>query len=75
MLKNHPPPQLRTVGRMAAELGEPIHRITHILATRRHIRPSARAGVLRLYDAGAVELVKEELLTMRLYRREVPFGD
>lgn len=54
-------PQLRTIGRMAAELGVPIHRINHILATRSHIQPVARAGTLRLFDAEAVAQVRHEL--------------
>lgn len=54
-------PQLRTIGRMAAELGVPIHRINHILATRAHIQPSARAGTLRLFDSEAVAHVRYEL--------------
>jgi len=54
-------PQLRTPGRLAAELGVPLHRVTNILATRQHIQPSARAGTLRLYDAQAVAQVRHEL--------------
>jgi hypothetical protein len=55
------PPQLRTVGRIAAELSEPLHRVLHVLATRGHIRPAARAGTLRLYDRQAVAQVRYEL--------------
>ena len=54
-------PQLRTPGVIAAELGEPLHRVLHILATRTHIRPSARAGTLRLYAAAALDAVRDEL--------------
>lgn len=35
--------------------------VIHVLATRRHIRPSARAGTLRLYDKRAVAMVRHEL--------------
>ncbi len=65
--------QLRTPGVMAGELGQPLHRVLHILATRAHIRPAARAGTLRLYDREAVALVRYELNTIdaRRCRREV----
>lgn len=57
-------PILLTSGRMAVELGEPLHRVTYILATRRHIRPSARAGTLRLFDRAALAMVRHELNTI-----------
>jgi hypothetical protein len=57
----NPPVQLRTVGVIASELAVPLHRVLHILATREHIRPSARAGTLRLYDRKAVAMVRHEL--------------
>lgn len=54
-------PRLITIGVMAAQLGQPIHRITNILATRPHIRPAALAGNFRLYDLAAVAMVRHEL--------------
>ena len=54
-------PKLITPGVIAAELHTPLHRVLHVLATRRHIRPSARAGTLRLYDQKAVAMVRHEL--------------
>lgn len=60
MSKNHEP-KLLTAGRLAHELGEPIHRVLHVLATRQHIRPLARAGTLRLYDRDALASVRHEL--------------
>lgn len=54
-------PQLLTPGRMAAHLKVSLHRVVYILATRPHIRASARAGTLRLYSARAVALVRHEL--------------
>ena len=57
-------PQLRTPGRLAAEVGVPLHRVLHVLATRSHIQPTARAGTLRLYDADAVAQVRHELNTI-----------
>ena len=37
-------PNLITPGVIAKELSQPIHRVLRVLATRSHIRPSARAG-------------------------------
>jgi hypothetical protein len=54
-------PRLITAGVIAAELRVPLHRVLHVLATRQHIRPSARAGTLRLYDRRAVAMVRHEL--------------
>jgi hypothetical protein len=54
-------PSLITPGVIARELNEPLHRILHVLASRPHIRPSARAGTLRLYDRKAVAMVRHEL--------------
>ena len=66
-------PRLRTPGRLATELGVPLHRVLHVLATRSHIRPAARAGTLRLYDSQAVAQVRHELngIDARRCRREV----
>jgi len=55
------PPRMRTPGIIAANLGVPLHRVLHILGTRAHIKPSARAGTLRLYDLQAVAQVRHEL--------------
>ncbi|MGD9791230.1 MAG: hypothetical protein AB7Q00_09320 [Phycisphaerales bacterium] len=56
-----PPPTLITPGVIAKELGQPIHRVLHVLATRPAIRPAALAGRVRLYDRRAVEQVRAEL--------------
>jgi len=56
-----PCPTLLTAGRIASELKVPLHRVVHILATRGHIQPRARAGTLRLYDTNAVAQVRHEL--------------
>jgi hypothetical protein len=56
-----PIPRLITAGIIAAELRTPLHRVLNVLATRRHIRPKARAGTLRLYDTTAVAMVRHEL--------------
>jgi hypothetical protein len=54
-------PRLITPGVIADELGEPLHRVLHVLATRQHIRPAARAGTLRLYARRTVAQVRHEL--------------
>jgi hypothetical protein len=54
-------PRLITPGVIASELGQPLHRVLRVLATRPHIRPLARAGTLRLYDRRAVAMVRHEL--------------
>jgi hypothetical protein len=54
-------PQLITPGVIAAELRVPLHRVLHVLASRRHIRALARAGTLRLYDKRSVAMVRHEL--------------
>lgn len=71
-----PVPRLVTPGVIARELTAPLHRIQHILATRPHIRPVARAGMLRLYGRDAVAQVRHELnaIDARRCRREVRHG-
>jgi hypothetical protein len=65
-------PKLLTVGRIAQGVGEPLHRVLHILRTRPHIKPAARAGTLRLYRAEAVAQVQAELAAIDSRRqREV----
>ena len=54
-------PRLITAGVIASELRAPLHRVLRVLATRKHINPSARAGNLRLYDRRAVAMVRYEL--------------
>ncbi len=61
MMKAGPTPQLITPGVIAKELDEPLHRVLHVLRTRQYIRPSARAGTLRLYERKAVAMVRHEL--------------
>jgi hypothetical protein len=67
-------PNLITPGVIAKELSQPLHRVLHVLATRPHIQPAARAGTLRLYDRRAVALVRQELNAIdarRCRRREL----
>lgn len=72
-----PVPTLITPGVIAVELSAPLHRVLNVLATRKHIRPSARAGTLRLYDRQAVAMVRHELnvIDARRCRKEVVHGE
>lgn len=54
-------PKLLTPGIIANEVGAPLHRVLRVLVTRPHIRPAARAGIIRLYHRDAVALVRHEL--------------
>lgn len=54
-------PRLLTPGRIAEAVNAPLSRVLHILATRHHIRPAARAGILRLYERDAIAQVRHEL--------------
>jgi hypothetical protein len=59
--KKRRPPALLTVGRIAAELSIPIHRVGYVLATRPHIQPAALAGNARLFDRRALALIRHEI--------------
>ncbi len=61
MTKQEVVARLRTPGVLAADLDVPLHRVLYILQTRDHIKPSARAGQLRLYDREALALIRHEL--------------
>ena len=54
-------PKLLTPSLIAAELNAPLHRVQHVLSTRRHIRPVARAATIRLYATEAIAQVRHEL--------------
>jgi hypothetical protein len=54
-------PEVITSGVIARELGEPIHRVLYVLATRPAIKPEARAGRIRLYKRPAIEQIRHEL--------------
>ena len=60
-MTDRPVAKLRTPGVLAADLDVPLHRVLYILQTRDHIKPSARAGRLRLYDRESVALIRHEL--------------
>ena len=60
-MTDRPVATLRTPGVLAAALDVPLHRVLYVLRSRGHIRPSARAGRLRLYDREAIALIRHEL--------------
>lgn len=68
-------PNLLTPGRIATELGVPLHRVLHILRTREHIQPTARGGTLRLYRSEAVAQVRHELNAQDAKRADRRGGD
>lgn len=57
-------PHLITASVIAAKLGAPLHRVQHILATRRHIQVAALAGRTRLYAKVAIAQVRYQLTAM-----------
>ena len=71
---SHLEPKLITPGEIARALSQPIHRVTHILATRSHIRPKARAGRLRLYSLSAIDQVRTEIERIDTYRDHTEGG-
>lgn len=62
-------PRALTVGVIAELLNVPLHRVLHVLRTRDHITPTARAGVSRVYDNEAVVLIRFELGQINNKRR------
>jgi hypothetical protein len=62
--------QLLTPGRIAKLLGQPIYRVNYILATRPHIKPSAKAGNVRLFDHQALAMVRHEVNALDARRGE-----
>ena len=68
MTKQEVVARLRTPGVLAADLDVPLHRVMYILQSRDHIKPSARAGRLRLYDREALALIRHELNAIDAYR-------
>ena len=54
-------PQLLTIGRIAAEEGQPLQRIKYVLSSRPHILPIALAGNTRLYNSQSVEQIRAAL--------------
>lgn len=53
-------PQLITIGRLAELLDTTPERVARVIRARRHIKPAARAGNVRLFGSEAVELLRVE---------------
>ena len=49
-----------TLGSLARELGEPEHRVDHVIRSR-NIEPVERAGILRIFNVDALNRVRAEL--------------
>jgi hypothetical protein len=54
-------PKLLTVGKIAQVCGVPPHRVLHVIGSRSHIQPVARAGNLRLFDRSGLAQIRHEL--------------
>jgi hypothetical protein len=54
------PTQHLTLGRIAQRLGEPLHRIAYIVESR-HLKPSGRAGCLRIFSESDLQYIASEL--------------
>jgi hypothetical protein len=67
------PVNLVTGSDIAKRLGQPVSRVRWILATRHHIRASARAGAVRVYSTAVIAQVQDEIdhIDSRRGRKEV----
>jgi len=52
--------QLLTIGAIADQAGLKIHQVTHFINSRR-IKPSARAGRLRVFEQAVADRIRAEL--------------
>ncbi len=68
---DNPEQRVRTVGVMARELGQPIHRIQYLLRTRPHIQHFAVAGGLRCFRCEAVAQLRYEINLIDAKKTEV----
>lgn len=57
--------QLFTVGQISDLLGEPPARVSYIISKHR-IKPAERVGIIRLFDAQQVELVRRYLYDIQI---------
>lgn len=61
MMQSTTVPRLVTVGVIAAELSVSVDRVSRVLRSRRHIKPTAFAGNVRLFANDAIAQVRHEL--------------
>lgn len=66
-----PPDQFFTVGEMATEIGQPLHRILYIIKSR-GVEPAARVGRVRAFNREQVRAIDQEIA--RIDRRAVRPG-
>jgi hypothetical protein len=59
-MKTTPPPAAPTIGAIARELGEPVHRVQYAVKTR-GIEPEYMAGNLRVFGLDAVDRIADVL--------------
>lgn len=63
---------LMSIGRIMAETGEPLHRITYVIRSR-GIPAVARFGNARAFDREGVERIKAALAESRQRRSGIPW--
>ena len=52
--------KLLTVGELARQLGVPIHKVEYLLGSRK-IKPTGRAGNLRVFDKSVLHRIQDEI--------------
>ena len=68
------PVEMLTIGRIARRLQVPMHRVDYAIRTRR-IRPVARAGTLRVFAVGQLDLIRAAVKSCRSQpARRKPYG-
>jgi len=60
-------PRLNTIGRLAAKLNRPVHRIEYLIRSR-GIEPAALAGNVRLFSEAVLPILRRELNTVEARR-------
>jgi DNA-binding transcriptional MerR regulator len=63
-----PKTMLLTVGEIARQLGEPIHRVEYLVRAR-NLQPVSRAGIARVFTQADVQLIASEIRRIGAGRR------
>ena len=61
---------LLTSGDIAKLLNTGVQRVRHVLSTRDDIRPIGKAGIVHVYDGGAVGQVQAELDRIKARKKQ-----